>query len=112
MILNTKVLKCSIFILICTFSILTCSQEKEKTINREKLVQVLSELMLIENMSVNDSTKTRLIYSSLSKHNVSLKTLNTTINKYEDNPEYWQDIYNQVKETLNNDKQRVDTQKK
>jgi adenylate cyclase len=111
MILNTKVLKCSIFIMICTFSLITCSQENKKTLDKEKFIQVLSELMLIENMSVSDSTKARLIQVSLDKYSISLEKLNSTIEKFEDKPEYWQDIYNQVKENLKADKIPVNTAK-
>jgi len=112
MILNIKVLKCSLLLLICTFSLITCSQEKQKTLNQDKLVQVLSELMLIENMAIEDSSKARLIYDSLNKHNVSLKKLKSTIDKFEDKPEYWQNIYSRVKENLKADTPKFDIQKK
>jgi len=102
--LNTKVLKCLLSLVICTFLLLTCSQEKEKTLDQEKFVQVLSDLMLIENMAVADSTKIRLINDSLIKYSVSLDKIKITIGHFEDNPEYWQKIYTQVKENLKENK--------
>ena len=107
MILNTKVLKCTLLIFVCTFLILTCSQEKKNTLNKEEIVQVLSELMLIENMTFDDTTKVKLIYDSLNKHNVSLKELQSSIAKFEDNPVYWQDVYDRVKEFLTQTKPNI-----
>lgn len=112
MILNIKVIKCSLLLLACTFLLITCSQEKKKTLDQDKLVKVLSELMLIENMAVEDSTKARLINNSLTKHNVSLKKLKTTIDNFEDKPEYWQNIYSRVKENLKANSPKLDIQKK
>jgi hypothetical protein len=100
MILNTKILKCILLIFVCTFLIITCSQQKKNTLTKEEVVQVLSDLMLIENMSVNDTTKVKLIYDCLNKHNVTIKNLQETITKFENKPDYWQDVYDRVKEYL------------
>ena len=112
MILNKNMLRCSLLLLACTFLLITCSKEKQKTLNQDKLVLVLSELMLIENMAVEDSTKARLIHESLDKHSVSLKKLKSTIDKFEDKPEYWQNIYSRVTENLKADTGKFDIQKK
>lgn len=95
-----KVIKCSLLILICTFSLISCSQDKQKLINQDTLIRVMSELMTIENMSVADSTKARMIYKNLQKNNISLDKLRSSIESSAENPEYWQLIYESVKEKL------------
>jgi len=100
MILKTNVLKSLLFVLTCTCLLITCSNEKKKTLNQDTFVKVLSDLMLIENMSVEDSTKVKLIFDSLNKYDVTIEKLEITIGQFEDKPEYWQDIYTQIKESL------------
>ena len=100
MILITNIIKKLLLVLACTFLLITCSNEKKKILDQETVVQVLSDLMLIENMSVDDSTKVKLIYDSLHKYDVTIKKLEITIGQFEDNPEYWQEIYTQIKESL------------
>ena len=106
--LNIKVLNCCLLLLICTFSIITCSQEQKKTLNKDKFASVLSELMTIENMAVADSTKARLVHKSLNKHNISIDKLKLTIDEFADNPEYWQTIYNMIKENLKKDSKKIE----
>ena len=95
-----KVIKCSLLLSICTFSLTTCSQDKQKLIDQATLTQVMSELMTIENMAIADSTKARMIYKSLQKNKISLEKLRSSIEASAKNPEYWQMIYESVKEKL------------
>jgi len=111
MILNTNLIKSLLVILACTCLLVTCSNEKKKILDKETVVQVLGDMMLIENMSVEDSTKVKLIYDILHKYDISIEKLEITIGQFEDKPEYWQDIYTQIKESLKENTPKIRIEK-
>lgn len=99
--INIKLAKCFLIIIICTFSFLTCSQDKTKTLNQKKFSQVMSELMTIENMAVPDSVKVQLIRNTLNKQKITVDIIESTIEANKDDPEFWKVIYDSVKVHLN-----------
>lgn len=106
--INIKLSKCFFIIVICTFSFLTCSQDKTKILDDAKFSTVMSELMTIEYMAVPDTIKAQLIHNTLNRHKISVDLLESTIDANKDDPEYWQAIYDSVKVHLNKSYQNSD----
>ncbi len=95
-----------IIVIACTFLYLSCSSKNESVSKKEPLVNVLSELMTIEQLSISDSLKALKIKKLLAKKHVQIDSLKNVILLSDENPEYWKSIFNLIKVKLKDNGQR------
>jgi hypothetical protein len=95
-----------IIFIACTFLHLSCSSKNESVSKKEPLVNVLSELMTIEQLSISDSLKALKIKKLLAKKHVQIDSLKSAILLSDDKPEYWKSIFNRIKVKLKENEQR------
>ena len=99
MIFNTKLSKTYLIYFITTIILINCSNS-DRNFPDSKFEKSLSELMVIESMSISDSLKAKLIIESLDSNKVSIEEIRARISKEKENSEYWKKSYLNIKKLL------------
>ena len=99
MIFSTKLSKTYLVYFITTIILINCSNSDKNLID-SKFEKTLSDLMVIESMSISDSLKAILIIESLDSNKVSIKEIKAQISKEKENSEYWKKSYLNIKKLL------------
>lgn len=94
-----------------TFLLLSCSNEAGDPIKKEALAEILAELMIIESLVVSDSIKAVKSFKIMQNKNINIDSLKNIISKFEKRPEFWQSIYDNIKNQLKESPKRVPSNK-
>jgi len=86
--------------LIFTFFFTTCSIEKKNIIPEHQFIEILSDIMIIDNLAIPQVKKLELIKTVLEKHDNTVETFISTRDYYKDDAEFWIKVYKQVQERI------------
>ena len=100
MIIKTKLSIKVIIIVLFTSIFVSCSKNSDKIDNVQELDIVLSELMVVENMSISDSLKAVLIDKKLKEKDITINEIRRHISAHKENSIYWKDTYNRIKQII------------
>ena len=94
-----------------------CSPEPDNIMNKDKFITVLSEVMIIEKLSVLEETKIALLKKVFEKHNTDAEEFLRTKEYYKQDPDYWINIYDKAVQRIKKDsdqskKKKTDTKQK
>jgi hypothetical protein len=109
--INYKNIQCLVAFLIFSFSFITCSKKEDRNLNKDKFVEIYSEIVLISaNNSYTDPERKTKIDSLFTAHQTSEKAFNNTVEDFNKNPEDWKEIYKQVLERIESkrDKNKIE----
>ncbi|MEJ2545269.1 MAG: DUF4296 domain-containing protein [Calditrichaceae bacterium] len=86
--------------LLITNFISSCSKKENKLLKDDKFVEVLTDLMIVENLSVQKSEQIKLAQKVFQKYQVDSSAFYRTRRHYEKNEKYWIKIYSKVNERI------------
>jgi hypothetical protein len=85
-----------------TFFFTRCSKDEEKIIPEEKFIEILSDIMIIDNLSIAQNDKIALMVRVFEKYDVSQKQFLLTREHYKKDADFWIRVYkrtqNRIKE--------------
>ena len=70
-----------------------CEKKDSDILKKKTYASVLTELMVIEKLSADESQKTILIKAVLDSFKISAKQFEATTQHYKENPKFWLKIY-------------------
>ena len=108
---NNKLSNSLLIVIACTFFFLSCSNQIDNTIKKESLVKIMTELMTIEHLAESDSIKALKISKLMRNNNIEIDSLKSIISKSEIQPEYWESVYNSIKNELKEKPKRFSDKK-
>jgi len=76
-----------------TFFFTRCSKDEEKIIPEEKFVEILSDVMIIDNLAIGQNDKIALMVRVFEKHDISSKQFIQTKEHYQKDAEFWIRVY-------------------
>ena len=95
---------CIIFLilitLLLTIFISSCSKKERKYLKDDKFVEVLTDLMIIENLSITESDRIKLVQQVFEKYHVDSTAFYETRRHQSENEKYWIKIYGRVKQRI------------
>lgn len=97
---NFKRVNRILLLIACTFFALSCSNKQPKTIKSDKFVDLMSEVMVIENLTVSDSLKAAMIQNVFNEKKITLTEFENTIKTAENDPGFWYNVYTQIKDQM------------
>ncbi len=100
MFFKTKLLSKIICVILFTSLFISCSKKSDKIEAPDKIDFVLSELMVVESMSISDSLKASLINKKLKENDITIPEIRNHIKSHKKNPEYWKNTYNRIKKII------------
>jgi hypothetical protein len=83
-----------------TIFISSCSKNEDNLLKDEIFVEVLTDLMIIENLGIQESERIILAENVFEKHKIDSAIFNKTRRFHEDDEKYWTKIYTKVKERI------------
>jgi hypothetical protein len=87
-------------ILIFTYFFISCSIQKKNNIPEEQFIEILSDIMIIENLAASQVKKLELIKTILEKHDTTVENFTSTRDYYKDDAEFWIKVYKRVQERI------------
>jgi hypothetical protein len=100
-----------VIFLLLSFSFITCSKKEDRNVNKDKFVEIYSEIVLISaNNSYSDQERKTKIDSLFAAQQTTEKAFNSTVEEFNKNPEDWKEIYKQVLEKIESkrDKNKIE----
>ena len=92
--------KLQIFLIFLLFFLITCQKEKTLTIKKEQFIEIYARVLIINEMKIEKEFHDRLLQELYSENNISTIDIDSTVSYYNSNPGEWVEIYNRVREKI------------
>ena len=92
--------KLQLFLIFFLFFSFSCQEEKRLVINKEQFLEIYARLLIINELRVENEFRDSLVQQLYSDYNITLVNIDSTISYYNSNPGEWVEIYNLVRERL------------
>jgi hypothetical protein len=98
-----------LFLIFLIFFFQFCKKEEALTVNKEQFIEIYARLLIINELRVERPVQDRLIQELYKMHNVTATEIDSTISYYNSKPREWVEIYNLVREKIQNIKNEYKT---
>ena len=90
-----------ILTIILTLLNLNCSKQKSTDVmSEEKFVNILSRLMIIEQLKIGQNEKVQMVKQVFEEYNTNSKAFNAYKEKYENDTKHWITIYRKAEKRI------------
>ena len=86
--------------LLLTIFISSCSKKDRKLLKDDKFVEVLTDLMIVENLSIQETERIKLTQQVFEKYGIDSSVFYATRRHHAENEKYWIKIYTKVKQRI------------
>lgn len=85
-----------------------CSEKpKEHYIKKETFSKALQEMLVIQYLKIKEPQKAALIKDILKKNHINKKEFKATKIHYAQEPQFWVDVFKEIKQRLNDENRRL-----
>jgi hypothetical protein len=77
-----------------------CSKDEKKVIPEQKFVEILSDVMIIDNLGIPQIEKVALLKTVLHKHEITTEEFSFTRDRYKENADFWISVYKRTQEKI------------
>jgi len=86
--------------LICTFFFITCSKDRKKIIPEEQFIEILSDIMIVDNLALPQAKKVELVKTIFVKYEITPALFDSTKSFYKNDAEFWIKVYKRTQEHI------------
>jgi len=92
--------KLQIFLVFFLFFLCSCQKKQPLTIEKEQFIEIYSRLLIINEMKIKKDSRDTLIQKLYSEIKITHADFDSSISYYNSNPGEWVDIYNKIREKI------------
>jgi hypothetical protein len=92
--------KLQIFLFFFLFLSFSCQKEKILIINKEQFIEIYARLLIINELRVKNEFLDSLVQELYSDNNITTANIDSTVSYYNSNPGEWVEVYNLVRERI------------
>jgi Domain of unknown function (DUF4296) len=85
---------------ILTLLLFSCQKEKTSIIKKEQFIQIYARILIIDQMSIEEKLHDQLLQKLYHENNITQANIDSTVSFYNSNPKEWVEVYDRVRETI------------
>jgi len=89
-----------------------CNKKDDLVIKKKVFIAVLSEMLVIEKLKIDDDKKIALAKEVLEKHQINEKQFMATKEYYKNDPKFWMRAYKKAEQLIKEKKEKTSSQLK
>lgn len=83
-----------------TFFFIGCSKVEKKILPEEKFIEILTDVMIVDNLAIPQHEKLALLQTLFKKHEITAEQFSFTKQHYKENADFWIRVYQNVRNRI------------